>query len=76
MEKLSKHPKFSSRRCTGCWKCVEACPRKAIRKVGFLWHRHALPLYGSCIGCNRCVRTCPNGCFKKHEDNHNDIVSQ
>ncbi|MDE6486655.1 MAG: 4Fe-4S binding protein [Muribaculaceae bacterium] len=64
MKKSVNHPTFSSRNCTACWKCIEACPKKAIRKVGFLWHRHAIPLYARCIGCNLCVKACPQGCFK------------
>ncbi|MDE6230731.1 MAG: 4Fe-4S binding protein [Muribaculaceae bacterium] len=64
MEKSVKHPSFSPRKCTACWKCVEACPQHAIRKVGFLRHKHAMITYRNCIGCNICVKTCPQGCFK------------
>ena len=64
MEKSVKRPSFSPRKCTACWKCVEACPQHAIRKVGFLWHKHAMITYRNCIGCNICVKTCPQGCFK------------
>ncbi|MDE6115105.1 MAG: 4Fe-4S binding protein [Muribaculum sp.] len=67
MRKEVKHPKFSSRNCTACWKCVDICPNKAIIRVRFLWHRHAKPLYYSCVGCNRCVSVCPNGCFEKKD---------
>lgn len=65
MDKTIKCPTFSSRKCTACWKCVEACPRKAIRKVSFLWHKHAVLNRRNCIGCNKCVKTCPQGCFQK-----------
>ena len=64
MEKKNRKPLFSSKNCTGCWQCIGACPRKAILRVGLLWHRHALPLNGKCIGCNKCVAACPYGCFK------------
>ncbi|MDE6489995.1 MAG: 4Fe-4S binding protein [Muribaculaceae bacterium] len=60
-------PTFSSRNCTACWKCVEACPRKAIKKVRFLWHRHAVVFHANCSGCNRCVNICPNECFQKRD---------
>lgn len=63
MEKTIKQPAFSPRKCIACWKCVNACPRNAISKVGILWHRHAKISYSDCIGCNICVRTCPRGCF-------------
>ncbi|MDE5637479.1 MAG: ferredoxin family protein [Alistipes sp.] len=59
-----KRPRFTSRGCTACWACVEACPRKAVGKIDFAWHRHAVLHRAACIGCMKCVRTCPNGCFK------------
>ena len=64
MEESVKRPSFSPRKCTACWKCAKACPQHAIRKVGFLWHKHAMITYRNCIGCNICVKTCPQGCFK------------
>ncbi|WP_423793924.1 4Fe-4S binding protein [Muribaculum intestinale] len=67
MKKDVKKPEFSSHNCTACWKCVDACPEKAIIRVGFLWHRHAKPLYYRCIGCNRCVAACPHGCFREKD---------
>lgn len=63
MKKNVSYPAFSPRKCTACWRCVEACPRNAIRKVKFLWHRHAVLTHKDCVGCGLCVRTCPNGCF-------------
>ncbi len=63
MNKKVSHPLFNPHKCTACWKCVEACPCNAIRKVKFLWHRHAVPAYRECKGCGLCVRVCPNGCF-------------
>ena len=67
MEKSNRCPSFSSKNCTACWECVDACPRKAITKIKFLWHRHAKPLHFKCIGCNKCVAACPNGCFKNRD---------
>ena len=58
-------PRYSSKGCTACWACAEACPRKAIVKIKFLWHRHVGIRRGACIGCMKCVRTCPNGCFRE-----------
>ncbi|MDE5927632.1 MAG: 4Fe-4S binding protein [Duncaniella sp.] len=67
MTKNNPHPSFSSRKCVACWKCVDACPRHAIRKVSFLWHRHVVVTRGLCIGCNLCVKACPQGCFRKND---------
>lgn len=64
MNRITRQPSFTSRGCTACWKCVEACPRGAVGKVSILWHRHAVMMRRKCVGCNICVRTCPNGCFK------------
>ncbi|MDE6125918.1 MAG: ferredoxin family protein [Muribaculaceae bacterium] len=64
MKKDVRHPSFTSKNCTACWKCVEACPRHAIGRVRFLWHRHAVPHFIKCVGCNKCVAACPNNCFK------------
>ncbi|MDE6438151.1 MAG: 4Fe-4S binding protein, partial [Muribaculaceae bacterium] len=63
-----KQPSFSARRCTACWRCVEACPRHALEKVKFFWHIHAVLLRGRCIACNLCVKTCPNGCFRSNNE--------
>ncbi|MDE6100935.1 MAG: 4Fe-4S binding protein [Paramuribaculum sp.] len=65
MKKSDKCPSFSSKNCTGCWKCVSACPQNAIGKISFLWHRHAKVFRTRCIGCNKCVSICPNNCFTK-----------
>ncbi len=74
MNKTTHYPEFNPRKCTACWKCIEACPRNAIRKVGFLWHKHAKPLHRHCIGCNLCVKTCPQGCFRHHFLNANEGI--
>ncbi|MDE5629129.1 MAG: 4Fe-4S binding protein [Muribaculaceae bacterium] len=65
MEKFAEKPLFSSRNCISCGKCMEACPRNAIKQISFLWHKHVKPVYFKCIGCNRCVDACPMGCFQK-----------
>ena len=43
--------------CTGCSKCVRACPTKALRIRG---QRAQLFDY-LCIGCGECMRVCPEG---------------
>ena len=50
--------------CTGCWKCIHECPKHAIGRVGFLWHKHAAFCQAeNCIGCRKCIKACPNGVF-------------
>ncbi|MDE6860904.1 MAG: 4Fe-4S binding protein [Duncaniella sp.] len=58
-------PSFSAKKCAACWKCVDVCPQKAIRRFRFLWHKHALPLHAKCIGCNKCISVCPNKCYSR-----------
>lgn len=61
---LTKFVAMNPSHCVGCWKCVEACPKKAIGKVGFLWHKHAVFCDAdACVGCKKCVKTCPHGVF-------------
>lgn len=54
------------RRCVACWKCVEACPKKAIGKIVVLWHRHAVfKNADACVGCGKCVAICSHGAFSR-----------
>lgn len=60
----TKYVAMNPRRCVACWECVEKCPKHAIGKVGFLWHKHvAFKDADACISCNKCVKTCPHGVF-------------
>lgn len=43
--------------CTGCSKCVRACPTKALRVRGY----RAQLFDHFCIGCGECIRACPEG---------------
>jgi Uncharacterized anaerobic dehydrogenase len=52
------------RNCKACWRCVEACPKRIIGKVGFLWHRHIVfNDSDNCSGCKKCIKVCPYGVF-------------
>ena len=52
------------RSCTACGKCIVACPKQVIGKVGFLWHKHiVIKNAESCTGCKKCVQVCPRGVF-------------
>ena len=59
-------PKIDEEKCTGCGKCVNICPIKAIEWVSN--DRETDSKFGKkvkvnkeiCLGCGVCVRTCPN----------------
>jgi len=48
---------FDEAFCTGCTKCVRACPTKAIR----IRNERAVLFPDLCIGCGACIRVCPEG---------------
>ncbi|MDR3327212.1 MAG: 4Fe-4S dicluster domain-containing protein [Prevotellaceae bacterium] len=56
----------NTQNCTACWKCIDACPKKVIGKVGFLWHKHIIiKNVENCIGCKTCIKTCSQGVFSE-----------
>lgn len=46
-------------RCTGCGKCVEACPFKALSMIADKIARDE----EKCMNCNDCLYLCPEGVF-------------
>jgi len=48
---------FDTALCTGCGKCIKACPTKAIR----LYRDNPTCLTNNCIRCGECIRVCPTG---------------
>ena len=50
--------------CRDCYKCVRACPTKAIQiKDG-----HAMIIKERCVFCGKCVHVCPNSAKKIRDD--------
>ncbi len=47
---------YMSEKCTGCGKCVEACPEKAITIV----EGKSVTNRSICKGCGTCAQVCPN----------------
>lgn len=44
---------ISRKLCTGCGKCVEACP------FGLIVKDEAAPYSSKCTACGICVKACP-----------------
>jgi len=59
-------PQLDAEKCTGCGKCVDACPVNAMALISANdprqpKKRKAVVLEDSCLGCGVCVRVCPTG---------------
>jgi 2-oxoglutarate ferredoxin oxidoreductase subunit delta len=55
---------LDTRKCKACWKCLEDCPNKVIRKIDLPWHKHALIVNSDkCTGCLKCINACEYDCY-------------
>ena len=53
------------RKCQGCWKCVEICPKDVLAGRGRLNHGHVrIKDRDACNGCKKCVRVCVNNAIE------------
>ncbi|BDU71327.1 [Fe-Fe] hydrogenase large subunit C-terminal domain-containing protein [Mesoterricola silvestris] len=50
--------------CQDCYKCVRACPVKAIRVSS----AHAVVMPERCLACGACVSACPSGAKRVRDD--------
>ena len=50
--------------CQDCYKCVRACPVKAIRVSS----AHAVVMPERCVACGACVAACPSGAKRVRDD--------
>ncbi|MGE5580127.1 MAG: [Fe-Fe] hydrogenase large subunit C-terminal domain-containing protein [Bacillota bacterium] len=57
-------------KCRDCYKCVRACPVKAIKVERGQHHGefHASVVEERCIHCGTCLRECPQGAKKARRD--------
>ena len=51
-------------RCQDCYKCLRACPVKAIRVSA----AHAVVQPERCVACGACVAACPSGAKRVRDD--------
>ena len=61
-KKSDRHPEVETARCTGCGRCVSACPERlfTLEVAGF--RKHALLTEPArCSRCLVCLAACPVG---------------
>ena len=57
-------------RCTGCMKCMRACPTHAIR----IRDNHPVIIPDRCIDCGECVRACPEKAIRPKSHSFIDLA--
>lgn len=56
-------------RCTGCGRCVGACPPHVLWLEPRGWEKSAVLHDGDgCTGCGRCAVVCPFGAIRMRRD--------
>lgn len=50
-----------SSKCTGCGRCISACPRGAVSMIGHEGKHISFTDRSSCTDCGACAAVCPNG---------------
>ena len=57
---LAAVPVVNSARCTGCGRCVAACPEKILTLEVTGFRKHAMIMHPDrCNLCGRCIAECP-----------------
>ena len=59
-EPLHDVPSIDASRCSGCGRCVAACPERLISLEADQYRKHALISQPErCIRCGACLDACP-----------------
>ncbi|WP_342616993.1 ferredoxin family protein [Rhodoferax sp. GW822-FHT02A01] len=62
MPRAPQIPLIDPTRCTGCGRCIAACPLPLIAFRTIEWRKFAvLQDEANCTGCRRCEARCPVG---------------
>ena len=62
-------------RCTGCGRCVAACPERLFSLETSGYRKHAVvAVFGRCSRCLRCVAECPVGAVSGGVPSHGGIT--
>ncbi|HJV34370.1 4Fe-4S dicluster domain-containing protein [Geomonas sp.] len=57
----SESPTVEVKRCTGCGRCVSACPEKLFTLEVAGYRKHAALRCTTCGRCLKCLDACPVG---------------
>ena len=67
----AKHsiPVIDSSKCTGCGRCVGACPLHLLSLEAKNWVKHAvIDDFDTCTGCSKCKTVCPFNAIQMQAD--------
>lgn len=66
---------LDTKKCEGCWKCLNVCTKHVIGRINLPWHKHALFINGNeCIGCMQCVKSCETGAINRRTNKLRDCT--
>ncbi len=74
--KMKQHtdvcPAIEKKECTGCGRCIAACPVQAIA----ITTKKAFINNCLCIGCAKCITICPQGAVKINWDENSHLFQE
>jgi ferredoxin len=71
----ASHPEVTVKRCTGCGRCVSACPKRLFTLQVSGYRKHALlTAPEKCDLCLLCVEGCPVGALVLSASGDDDVT--